>query len=164
MNTSSTLRGAALAAALVLVGCSDDPAGNTPPPPPEPETLFDALPAATPDTLRGVWGAVQEQEAGTIEMRVRFMEDYVVGAAKCTPAGGSASVIAGGSTGLVASDLDASAGTIEFATLGLIATDDAIRCEVTIPGGTYDFAIEDGGLTLTTSTARLAIPFTKVGD
>lgn len=162
---SSSILRAAIAAALVLGACSSDSSSSSGPPPPAPETLFDTLPAATPDKLRGVWENKQDQSGGSIDLRVRFIEKYVVGAAKCTATGSDTGVIAGGNIGLVTTDLDAATGKIEFGTLGLSKTENGLQCEASLPGGTYNFTIKDGALSLTRSDgAVLQGSFTKIGD
>src|SRR4051794_40984149 len=97
--SSTAIRAAASAAFLILTACAADD-GDKLPPPPAPETLFDTLPAATPDKLRGVWQSTSTQPNGTVEIRLRFIEHYLVGAAKCTPKGSDTSVIAGASISL----------------------------------------------------------------
>lgn len=163
--SSSSFR-VALAAALLSTACSSEVANQsaTLTPPPDPETLFDDLAAPTPEKLRGVWHLTQKADGGTLELRLRFVEKYLVGAVKCTPDGSDAFVIAGDSIGLQTDDLDAASGKASFATLGLEKTDNGIKCGMTLPGDDYDFTIEDGTLSFTTETAKLAATFTKVGD
>lgn len=160
--SSSTLR-AAVAALALLTACSSGGAEDDAPPPPAPETLFGTLPAATPDKLRGVWQSTQTQENGTVEIRLRFVDKYLVGAAKCSAKGGP-EVIAGGSIGLSTTALDAATGKVTFGTLGFQKEENGLRCEVALPGDTYDFTIADGALSLAKGNARLSTTFTKIGD
>lgn len=154
---------AACFASLLLTACSSDD-GDKLPPPPAPETLFADLPAATPEKLRGVWQNTSKPQGGTVELRLRFMEHYVVGAAKCTADGSDTPVIAGSSIGLETTALDAASGKATFATLGMVKEANQLHCEASVPGAAYDFTIKDGVLSFTTSNAKLNVTFTKVGD
>ena len=161
--SSSLLRLLVASTAVVLAACSSDDAASAPPPP-APETLFDTLPAATPNVLRGVFGNTQTQTNGTIEIRLRFMEKYVVGGAKCTPTGGGAPVIAGGSIALTTDALDAATGKLTIGALGFQKQEGNLLCQVTLPGNTYDFTVTGATLTLKVGAATVSPSFEKVGD
>jgi len=156
----------AAGAFLLLAACSSDSNdADSTPPPPAPETLFDTLPAASPNVLRGVWGNTQNQATGTIEIRLRFVEKYVVGAAKCTPKGeGATSVIAGGSIGLATDALDAATGKLTIGSLGFQKQEGNLLCQVSLPANTYDFTVADKTLTLAVGAATVSPSFEKVGD
>lgn len=158
--THDALRVAAL---VVLSACSSDPSTSDDPPTPAPETLFDSLPAASPNKLRGVWSTTQEQAGGTIEIRIRFIEKYIVGAAKCSPKAGDA-VIAGGTIGLDTTALDAANGKVTIGSLVMDKKTDTVQCQAQVPGGSYDFTVEDAKLTLTMPNAAGSLQLAKVGD
>lgn len=160
---SSPLHRAAIAAGLFLFACSSS-SDDSGPPPPTPESLFQGLPAATPDKLRGVWQTTQDASGGTVELRLRFVEKYLVGAAQCTTTDKSVSVIAGASIGLDASGLDAATGKVTFGALTLHKQENGLDCQAALPGNTYDFKIDGGTLSLSVGDAKLNTTFTKVGD
>ncbi len=154
-------------ASVVLVasyaaGCSSSDAATTPPP--TPESLFDAPPAATPGKLRGLYTlATQQQAGGDIEVRVRFIQDYAVGAAKCTPAGGGTPVIAGKSISMQTDALEAGTGKLTMGALVFQKQEGNLICGGGIQqGGTFDFTVDGTSLTLTLSNAKLTA--TKIGD
>jgi hypothetical protein len=151
----------AAVAFLVLTACASEDDSD---PPPAPETLFDTLPAASPDKLRGVWQSTQTQQNGTVEIRLRFMEKHLVGAAKCLAKGSDTPVLAGGSVGLDTSALDAATGKVTVGTLALQKQEGNLICQLSLQGNTYDFTIENGTLTLAVGNAKLNTVFTKVGD
>ncbi|MBX3205432.1 MAG: hypothetical protein KF764_10205 [Labilithrix sp.] len=161
---SSLVTRAAMAAFVLLTACASETDGDSPPPPPAAETLFDTLPAATPNTLRGVWQTTQTASNGTVELRLRFMDRYVVGAAKCVATGSDTPVIAGGSIGLDTTALDAATGKLTIGSLGFEKQEGNIKCQGGLQANTYDFTIEDNTLTLTVGNAKLNAAFTKVGD
>ncbi len=161
---SFSLKHAAMAVFATVVACAAEDSTDNGPPPPAPETLFDTLPAATPDKLRGVWKTTTTQGVVTLELRIRFTERYVVGAAKCTVKDSDQSVLVGGSTGLVTQALDAASGKVEMGSLGFQKTENNLQCGASLPGDNYDFTIEEGTLSFRTATARLSTTFTKIGD
>ncbi|MDF2697799.1 MAG: hypothetical protein K0S65_6182 [Labilithrix sp.] len=161
--SSLSLRAAA-AAFLVLTACADDDTADDGPPPPAPETLFDMLPAASPGKLRGVWQSTQTQPNGTVEIRLRFMEKYAVGAAKCVATGSETAVLTGGAVGLETTALDAATGKLTVGALGFQKQEGNILCQVSLPANTYDFTIEGETLSLAVGEAKLNTSFTKVGD
>ena len=131
--------------------------------PPDPETLFEDLPAATPNTLRGVWQSTRPENNGTTELRLRFMDKYLVGAAMCFTEGADLGVLAGDTTDLETSSLDTAAGTVKIGSLGFQKQDGIVSCVGGMPAATYNFAIVDNTLTLTTNNVRLPT-LTKIGD
>ncbi|MBX3261137.1 MAG: hypothetical protein KF782_15745 [Labilithrix sp.] len=161
---SSLSTRAATAAFLVLTACTSEGDDDAAPPPPAPETLFEALPAASPNTLRGVWQTTQTASNGTVELRLRFMDRYVIGAAKCVVTGSDTGVIAGGSIGLDTAALDAATGTLTIGSLGFEKQEGNVKCQGGLPANTYDFTIVDNTLTLTVGGAQLNAAFTKIGD
>lgn len=155
-----------------LCACTSDATSGSDVQPPDALTLFptpDLAPTTTPDKLRGVWQNSQAQTNGTIDLRIRFIERYVVGAARCTATNGP-TVIAGGSIGLDTADLDSDihagkTGKITFGTLGLLKEENGLHCEVALPGNTYVVTIaEDGSLSFTTGDAKLSLTFKKIAD
>jgi hypothetical protein len=159
--SSSLLRATIGGAFVVLTACSSDGTAASATPPPAPETLFDA---ASPNVLRGVWGNTQEQPNGTIEIRLRFIDKYLVGGAKCTPKGGGASVIAGGSIALNTEALDAATGKLTIGTLGFQKQEGQLLCQVSLPANTYDFTVAETTLTLAVGAAKVSPSFEKIGD
>jgi hypothetical protein len=155
---------AAIAIAFLLTACSSDDNTDSGPPPPAPETLFETLPAASPEKLRGVWQSTQTQPDGTVELRVRFTDKYLVGAAKCLAKGSDTPVVAGGSIGLETTALDAATGKVTFGTLGVLKEEGGLRCEASLPGNTYDFRIEGSSLSFSVGNAKLNLALTKIGD
>ncbi|MBX3198586.1 MAG: hypothetical protein KF894_10670 [Labilithrix sp.] len=161
---SSLATRAATAAFLFFTACASESDGDAPPPPPEPETLFETLPAASPNTLRGVWQTTQTASNGTVELRLRFMDRYVVGAAKCVATGSDTAVIAGGSIGLETTALDAATGKLTIGSLGFEKVEGNVKCQGGLPANTYDFTIVDDTLTFAVGEAKLNAAFTKIGD
>lgn len=154
---------AAAVAFLSLTACSSD-AGSDTPPPPAPETLFDTLPPATAGTLRGVWQSMRTQPNGTVDLRLRFTDGHLVGAAKCIANGSDTAALAGGSTGLDTTALDAATGKLTIGQLVFEKQEGNLLCKAGLPGNTYDFTIADGTLTLAAGAAKLDTSFTKIGD
>ena len=150
-------------ALLVLTACGSDSDSDAPPPP-APETLFDTLPAATPDKLRGVWQSTQTQTNGTVEIRLRFTDAYLVGAAKCIANGSDSPILAGATIGLDTTALDAATGKLTIGALNIQKQEGNLVCQAGVPGNTYDFTIADGTLSLAVGDAKLNTSFTKVGD
>jgi hypothetical protein len=158
---SSPFLRALTATFLVLTSCaSNDDDG---PSPPAPETLFETLPAASPGKLRGVWQSTQTQPNGTVEVRIRFMERYAVGAARCLVTGSDAPVITGDSVELETTALDAATDKLTLGALALKKQEGNLVCQASLPGNTYDFTIEGETLTLSVGDAKLNTPLTKVG-
>lgn len=150
-------------ALLAVTACASE-SDSSAPAPPAPETLFDTLPAATPDKLRGVWQSTQTQTNGTVEVRLRFTDSYLVGAAKCVANGSDTPVIAGSTIGLDTTALDAATGKLTIAALSMQKQEGNLVCQAGVPGNTYDFTIADGTLSLAVGDAKLNTSFTKVGD
>jgi hypothetical protein len=155
-----------IGALFVLAACSSST--DSGPAPPTSESLFDpALPPASPNKLRGVWsqGGVQTQAAGTIEVRYRFLEKYVVGAVKCVPASGGGEVIAGKTIALDTTDLDAASGKLSMGALVMDKKTDTFQCVGGNPNsGTFDFKITDNKISLTVAGAVGSIDLIKVND
>lgn len=157
---------AARAALVLLVACSCSGKDKGPSDsglPPDPETLFEDLAPATPNTLRGVWQSTRSENNGTTELRLRFMDKYLVGAAMCFKDGADLGVLAGDTTDLEASSLDAATGTVTIGALGFQKEDGIVSCVGGMPAATYSFAIVEDALTLTTNGVRLPT-LTKIGD
>ncbi len=150
-------------ALLAVTACASE-SDSSAPAPPAPETLFDTLPAATPDKLRGVWQSTQTQTNGTVEIRLRFTDSYLVGAVKCVANGSDTPVIAGSTIGLDTTALDAATGKLTIAALSMQKQEGNLVCQAGVPGNTYDFTIADGTLSLAVGDAKLNTSFTKVGD
>lgn len=170
-RSSGAFRGSALGLFILLLllstglGCTSDAATNNGSVPPDPQTLFgDHLPAPTPAKLRGVWQNIQPQTNATIELRIGFVDRYLVGAAKCSAVNDGPMVIAGGSVGLDTAALDAATGKVTFGTLELLKEENGLHCELALPGNTYNFTIADGKLSFTTGDAKLNPIFTKIAD
>jgi len=148
---------------VVLTACGSDSDSDAPPPP-APETLFDTLPPATADKLRGVWQTTQEQTNGTVEIRLRFTDGYLVGAVKCLANGSDTPVLAGATTELDTTALDAASGKLTIGALSMQKQDGNLICQGGVPANTYDFTIAEDTLTLAVKDAKLNTSFTKVGD
>lgn len=147
-----------------LVGCSSDSSDT---PAPQPETLFDNLPAPSPNKLRGVYMSTVEQPSGTVEIRLRFTEGYVVGAGKCTfKAAGVDPIVAGGSVSVSLDNatLDAATGKLTMSNLTFQKTVGNATCQAGLQGASYDFKVEEDKLTLTAAGAVGALSFKKIGD
>lgn len=170
----------ALASTLaVLVACSsgdDGPAstsssssstsstGGASGGPPDPSTLFDALPPATPDKLRGVWETRETGANGSIAIRLRFTEDYIAGVARCTTPAGK-SLDAPNLTAIDSADVDAKEGGLAVpGGLAFSATEGDFKCAAEIPGGNLAFVIEGTALTLSLEGEDGTLAFAKVGD
>ncbi|MBX3231780.1 MAG: hypothetical protein KIT84_44385 [Labilithrix sp.] len=174
-----TLLVAATAALALLFACSSDddtPGGgasstsssssssSTGGTPPDPSTLFDPLPPATPDKLRGVWETKESGDTGQIALRLRFTDDYIAGTARCTSPAGQ-SLDAPNLTGIDSADIDAKEGVIAVpGGLQFSAADGDFKCNADLPGGDLAFVIEGTTLTLALEGAEGTLTFTKVGD
>jgi hypothetical protein len=172
----SALRTAFIAGPLFLVfslgasGCSSDDATTPGGPRPEYEALFDPLPAATPDVLRGVWGVTQTSDTGSANLRFRFTDGKLVGGARCTfNQQGAAPLTTGQSTTLDVEGLDGKTGTfvpggaLAFQTAG---SDPGLKtsCRGSLGLAEYTFEISGATMTLTTKQPVSTQILTKVGD
>lgn len=164
MSSIRNLLTVALAALAVgSSGCASD--DEEPPPPPPPETLFDTLPPPSPNKLRGVYMVSVEQSSGTVEIRIRFTDGYVVGAGKCTFKDESIEpILAGGSVRAEISALDAPTGKVTVPNLQFEKKTDRAVCQAGLQGAAYDFKVEEDKLTLTTPASVGELTFKKIGD
>lgn len=169
----SALRAAFVAAPLFLSvttsGCSSDEAAS-PATRPEYEALFDPLPAATPDVLRGVWGVTQTSDTGSANLRFRFTDGKLIGGARCTfNQQGATPLTTGQSTTLDVDGLDAKTGSfvpgsaLAFQTAG---SDPGLKtsCRGSLGLAEYTFEISGATMTLTTKQPPSTQILTKVGD
>ena len=111
-----------------------------------------------------MWQSTQTQPNGTVEIRLRFTDSYLVGAAKCVANGSDTPVIAGSTIGLDTTALDAATGKLTIAALTMEKQEGNLVCQAGLPGNTYDFTIAEGTLSLAVGDAKLNTSFTKVGD
>jgi hypothetical protein len=151
----------------LLLGCSSDSDSDSPAPP-APESLFDNLPGPSPNKLRGVYQTTVEQASGTVEIRLRFTQGYVVGAGKCTyKTAGVEPITVGGSVTVDALDnatLDAATGKVTIQTLNFQKTVGNATCQAGLQGASYDFKVEEDKLTLSVPGAINSLSFKKIGD
>jgi hypothetical protein len=165
---AARLAGPLLFASIVL-GCSSDEAAE-PAARPEYEALFDPLPAATQDVLRGVWGVTQTSDTGQANLRFRFGDGKLIGGARCTfNQQGATPLTTGQSTTLDVEGLDAKTGTfvpgaaLAFQTAG---TNPGLKtsCRGSLGLAEYTFEISGATMTLTTKQPPSTQILTKVGD
>jgi len=164
------LRWRNLAGSIVLLtaacgGSSDEPVTR-----PEYEPLFDPLPAATPDVLRGVWGTTQTSDTGSANLRFRFADGKLTGGARCTfNVSGATALTTGQSTTFdEMTNLDGKTGkftptaALSFQTTG---SDPGLKtsCTGSLPRAQYTYEIQSTTMTLTAPGAQPQI-LTKVGD
>jgi hypothetical protein len=144
------------AAVLALTACSDAP--------PE-ERLFEDLPEPTPNKLAGVYQAVITDAGMTTEIRLEFLEGSVEGAVKCTPKNPKyPTLTAGGSATMQTDALEAASGKITVDALTMEKTAEGVFCQAGLRAATYDFKVEELGLTLTTPNTPVALKYGKIGD
>jgi hypothetical protein len=162
-SIKNTLTVAIVALTVGSSGCASDE--EEPPPPPSPETLFDTLPPPSPNKLRGVYMVSVEQSGGTVEIRIRFTDGYVVGAGKCTFKDASIEpIITGGSVRAAISSLDAATGKVTVPDLQFEKKTDRAICQAGLQGAEYDYKVEEDKLTLTSPKSVGELTFKKIGD
>lgn len=131
---------------------------------PDPSVLFDPLPAASPDKLRGVWETKDTVDGVAIATRLRFTDDFVAGNARCTSPAGK-SLDAPNIAGIETTDLDKKDGTVAMpGGIAFAATEGDFKCTTSLPGGNLKFAITGTALALSLEGKDGSIAFTKVGD
>ena len=147
-----------LLAMVALSACSSDSDDGSAAP--DFATVFDTLPAPTPNKLRGVWSM---GDASTTR-HLRFMDGYVVGATRCISADKTRSILVGTSAKLETSSLDAATGTFTIGALHARKQDGDITCALSVAGNTYDFVIAERQLTLSVLNATATNSLATVGD
>ena len=141
-------------------GSSDGGAGA----PPDPSVLFDTLPAASPEKLRGVWETKESSATGTITIRLRFTELYLGGVARCTTPAGK-TLDAPQVVGIQTTDVDKKDGTFGMPDgITFAAAEGDFKCKASLPGGNIKFTIAATALKLSIDGVDGTIDFTKVGD
>jgi len=152
-----------LTVTVSLGACSsDDDAGETGP---DYNTVFETLPPATPNKLRGVWAQKTTAANGAqTDLHLKFTDGFLVGGARCFPPDKSRSVTIGGSSKLETTALEGSSGRFKIASLSFSTRDGDITCGTTLATNTYDFSIKENKLTLTITNVGSASTFDKIGD
>ena len=148
-----------LVMAMAAAGCGD-------PDPPAPETLFAGPAGASPNKLRGVFQAIVDEPGMSTEIRLRFAEGFLVGAARCTPkARGLAPIDVGGTVGMETDNLDDKSGSFSLPTaLVMDKTVDGTSCQAGLRAGSYSFNIDELRLAVTPPAVVEPLLYGKLGD
>jgi hypothetical protein len=151
-----SLRRAAAIVAMLLAGtaCSSD----------DPSDLFEGQDTPTPNVLKGVYKLNIDEPGATIEIRLRFKSDEIVGAVRCTSKAEGGGTLEAGGTVPFDGDADAAAGSFTIDALVLEKNAPPFYCQAGLRAGTYDFKVEEFKLTLTTQEVVEPIIYAKVGD
>ncbi len=138
---------------FTAVACSEDTQSKG-------EALFEELDPPSPNKLRGVYNSTAEvSSAETVEIRLRFTDDVLLGASKCIKHN-APQVIATGETDLSTGGLDAATGKLTVQEL-VMKKD---FCEGGLPAGTYNFKVEEDKLTLWVEGSLNERTYKKIGD
>jgi hypothetical protein len=147
-----------LLSSSVAAGCAQDTQEKG-------EALFDDLDPPSFNRLRGVYTTtVDLSPAETIEIRLRFTDDVIIGASKCTKSG--ITVIATGEAELSTGAIDAATGTVTLDDLLMsrpYAPGRADLCEAGLRAATYNFRVEEDKLTLWVE-GEMKRTYRKIGD
>jgi len=148
---------------LALVACSSD---DDAPEAPRPETLFESLTPPTPNKLRGIWGRTQRDEKGTTELRIEFLEGYVVGGARCVPPTQDKSLIAGKASPAEITGLDDTKGTVVIKeTISFSKNENGLSCAASIASAArFEFTVTGPKLTLAVPNSTVTTSFDKISD
>jgi hypothetical protein len=149
--------------AVALTACSSSGPSDAPP---AYDALFDPLPQATPNTLRGVWSYTVQNPEGPAELRFRFTDNLVLAGVKCTYSRpGYGPLITGQSKQAQITGLDAAKGVISLSDgLTFQVHPDARVCQGTLAKDDYNFNVVNTVVTLTVPGISGALVFGKVGD
>lgn len=127
--------------------------------------LFDDLDEPTPNVLRGVFQTSGTDGNFDIDVRLRFDDDVLTGAAKCRPRNPKFKEMdLEGEVPLEVSDLDAAEGEFTIPTLSMSADQGELICEAGLRAGTYSYKVEDRKLTLRNKDVAIDLIYGKVGD
>jgi len=146
-------RVAGLAAILfAAAACSNDDPGD----------LFGDQDAPTPNVLRGTYKLNVDEPGATIEVRLRFNADEIVGAVRCTSKANGETLEAGATVPLE-TDVDAAEGEFTIDALVLERNNPPFYCQAGLRAGTYTFKVEELKLTLQTREVLTPLVYGKVG-
>lgn len=141
---------------ISIAGCSEDDS---------PDALFSPDDPPTPNILRGTYRLIVDEPGLTTEVRLRFTDDAVAGAARCdSKAKKGSTVIIGGDVELHTDALDEASGRFDVVDLVLDKNVGDISCQAGLRAGTYDFQVEDLRLSLTSKDLPAPLIYEKVGQ
>jgi hypothetical protein len=147
-------RAAAFATILLATACSSD----------DPSELFGDQDAPTPNVLKGVYKLNVDEPGASIEVRLRFNEDEIIGAVRCVSKAEGGGTLEAGGTVAFDGDVEAQEGSFTIAALVLEKNAPPFYCQAGLRAGTYDFKLEELKLTLTAKDVVTPIIYAKIGD
>lgn len=138
------------------LGCSSDE---------DPEALFEELDDPTPNVLRGIYRVIVEDGNLTTDLRLRFTEDTLVGAAKCMPKNPAFSPMEVEATSAMsATNLGGAEGDLTVDALDAVKEQRGLFCQLGFRAGTYKYKLEELKLTLTSPDIAVPLIYEKIGD
>lgn len=152
---------------VMMVGCTVSSSADGPPEAPAASrALFESLPAATPDTLRGVWSFKVEGATANAEIRFRFTDGKIIGGVLCTSNAGDPIMTLGAEVASTSDDLDKKTGSFTMAaTLTMDGKDrNGNTCNGKLDAANWAFVVTGTTVKITSIDPKGSSSLSKVGD